>query len=357
MKRWIFILSSVIYSTFTAGQYFHETLGLQYNLRPEITEGQHLKFSLMTWTYLRYKNTVPNIFDNFAAASRIVFPNSKRKIFSNAEMGIGLHGMIPGRYNNQSTIKEPPMCIRLFDNSGNTNIFIPEVQYLKTWKPKESEETEMRLGLGLRFCITGKEYCHDSISPLGFGASFIWRIRAFSLQVIQSYNNLYSGFRYNSADKADEIYTTAKKITLPDENIDLNMITISFGDSYFKTASAEEKVAYNIYFSARNLSLTKDDAFKEFSLANLDYIAGFRLNYYQLTFNPEYAYRYSIDLDDLSCERQSISLMAGYRFKNLEILTGFSHASYYPFAVDLATLQDSVTLYQERLVICLGYSF
>jgi hypothetical protein len=356
MRQFIVMIFSALFSAHAAGQYFHETLSLQYNLLPELRDNKTAKFSLMTWSYLKYKKTVPNLIDNFKVDSRFAFLKSKRKILFNAELGVSLQGMIPGRYTEQSVFNHRSMRICLFGNSGSTNIFIPGIQYLKTWKPQNSKDMELFFGMGLRFLITGSEYYHDSIFPAGFDASFIWRIKVFTLQVRQSYNSLYSGLRYKSDDLADKIYAQSDKITIPDENLDISSITISFGDPYFRRTSPEEKVVYNVYFTARNLFPTDGDAFREFSFENLDYIAGFRINYRKLIVNPEYIYRNTIDVDEVGCESQSVALIAGYNFRRWNILAGFVHETFYPCAVDLRTLKDDVTFYKEKLIICLEHS-
>jgi hypothetical protein len=356
MKHWMIFLCLTLSLTHASGQYFHETFELQYNLRPTLKDQQKMKSEVMTWSFLKFKNTVPNFLDNFRVDSRFGFPKTQSDFFGNAEFGLSLQAVIPGKYNKLTTCGRPPMNIRLYDGYGSSNAFIPGIQYLKTWKPANQSDWDIRFGIGGRYNLVGNNYYHDSIFPLGFDASFIWRIKVFTIQVMQSYNSFYSAYRYQSEELTDEIDTEANKITIPDENYDMSLVTLSFGDPYWKYADDKERLVYNLYFTAQNMYPTKENAFKEFSLKNLDYILGFRINFHGFTINPEYTYRYSIQIDNISYEGQYFSLMAGYIINAFEVKMGFCTGIYYPLAVDLNSLQNINNLYLEKRIISIGYN-
>ncbi|MBM3436828.1 MAG: hypothetical protein FJY07_11500 [Bacteroidetes bacterium] len=132
MKRQILIGIFLLTITGVSGQYFHESLDLQYNLRPSLNENQKFIGGVMMWSCLNYRNTKPNLFDNFLVSSRFRLREARQRLFRNAEMGLSLQVLLPGKYNKMTYSQQPPLNVRLYDGSGSTNAFIPGVQYVKT---------------------------------------------------------------------------------------------------------------------------------------------------------------------------------------------------------------------------------
>ena len=232
---------------------------------------------------------------------------------------------------------------------------MPAIQYIKNWNFIKHAGSGIQLGFALRYNYVGSEFYHDDVFPLGYDASFIYRIKVLTLQIMQSYNSLYSGYRYKSEDVTGIVEAESEKITLPDEFMNLTFLTLSLGDSYLKRSTNQEKLMYNIYFTLRRNNFANKELRTEFSFKTLDYITGFRINYKGFTVNPEITYRYTIQIDEANYRGNYYSVMTGYDFRHFALKLGFTHSIFYPFAVDLTSLQSGENIYQEKLILCLEY--
>lgn len=342
--------------TSASGQYFHESLDVHYNLRSSLTDQQKIKFGFKTYSYLNYQNTIPNILDNFQVIFRFKLVKTEKRFFKNAEMGISFQAWLLGKYYTANTYNVPPIHIKIYDKNGNTMALIPAIQYIKNWNFIKHAFSGIQLGFTLRYNYVGSEFFHGDVFPLGYDASLIYRVKVLTLQIMQSINSLYSGYRYKSEDVEGLVETESEKITLPDEFMNLTFVTLSLGDSYLKRSTDQEKLVYNIYFTMRGTNFANKELRTEFSFKTLDYIAGFRINYKGFTINPEFIYRHTIQVDEANCRGNYYSVMTGYDFRHFALKLGFTHSIFYPFAVDVTSLQSGENIYQEKLILCLEYN-
>ncbi len=357
MKIRLLLYLGIISFLPATGQYFHESFDLQYNLRSSLPDTVRFKMSLSSYSFLKFLDTKPNIFDNFRMNTRFKVVKSQNSLLKKAEFGIGLQGFLTSNYKTPFVSSCPPIRISVYDSDQKNYVFTPAVQYIQLIRLNEKGNSNLQLALGLTYNIIGNDNLFSQTFGFGYDFSALLHIKVLSLQLAHFSNAIYTSYSISSSDVKDFIETDRAQISVPDDFQNLSFVTVSFGDYYLKSPAAFNEVLYTIYLSARNM-VYSDKAYRsKISLKRLDYMAGFRIHYKGFSINPEFLLNNCHDLVDYPYSCLGYSIMAGYDFKKISIKAGDIYQIFYPLAVDLQSLKSAENIICNKLIVAVEYQF
>jgi hypothetical protein len=338
-------------------QYFHETLDLYSNLRSSLSKSESLKLGLKSYSFLNYKGTLPNLFDNFNLSGRVRFNQAKRKFLKNTEWGIGFHAFMTGGAKIPKIVDSSPMHVKVYDNTkGTGSMYIPGLQIIRTWWFNDTTWSRIQAGVSLRYNHITNDDLYATNYPIGFEFSFFAKIRVISIQLLHADHTVYNSLTYNSEDLGIPPEDGHTRVSVPDDFRNLTTLTLAFGDDYLARPTKEENTLYYAYFTLRRNDFSAKEKRKEFDFVNLDYIFGTRITHKFLTINAELTVNKEYAHEDELYHCQIYSLLAGYDQNKIGIRAGFSHFYCFPLAVDHAALQaDNVQF--NKLLLAVEYHF
>ena len=355
MRFWLPILCCYLILPCVRSQYFHESLDLHYNLRSSLIKDQKATIAFRTYSNINFENTIPNLLDNFQLISRFRFANSTNSLVKNAEFGALLTGNISGAAQIPDQYRNPPVYVKVYDNSGNSNIFTPGLQYIIKWLFNDTLNKQFQIGLSLRYNIVGNTELFSETYPLGYDISLMLNHKFLSVQFLNSAHTIYNSFTFRSSEVSDIVKTNRNRLSVPMEFENLTFLTIGLGDAYYKRPTEKDKLLHYLYFSLRRLCPSNKEVRPNLSFKNLDYIFGLKLQYKQFLINPKYATSRG-DLDNLALRANAYSILLGYEFKKISIKMGYSHIVYYELAVNVTSLKNNDHINLDKLIVSIDYS-
>lgn len=356
MRFWLLIFSCYLILPCVRSQYFHESFDLHYNLRSSLIKDQKAKIGFKTYSNVHFENTIPNLMDNFQVISRFRFVNSTKGLVKNAEFGALLTANISGKAQIPEQYNKPPINIRIYSSSGNSNIFTPGLQYIKKWLFNDTLNKQFQIGISLRYNIVGNPELFTETYPWGYDVSLMLNHKLLSVQFMYSAHTIYNSFTFRSSEVSDIVETNRNRVSVPMEFENLTFLTIGLGDAYYKRPTEKDRLLHYLYFSLRRLCPSNKEVRPDFSFKNLDYIFGFKLQFKQILINPEYSTKRS-DIEYLTLRANNYSILLGYEFKKISIKLGYAHIVYYELATAVSSLKNNDHIKLDKLIFSIEYSF
>jgi hypothetical protein len=301
-------------------QYLHESLSLFNNLLPELKNDEKLLLGLRAYSNFEDKPSNPKSLNHYYFVSRFKIKKDN-DFLEHFEFGLNLNSFFAFRNSPAAYVSH---CGAVTVTYNTTDAFggyfiSPELDLLTTF----NLATNSKLTIAY---LHRKNILSDHINlqreyKSGHDLSIFLKLNKFCLQTLwrTRYNPYCKNYRDTVADR---------NYSLPAGFRSILLTTASYSDSIDRKVFMKQYISGFFTRPTDNLLETPNDTIHSNAI-----IFGMMFNFDRLLVNPEYSANfvdiYNANNITIPVKFRSFSLLAGYRFKRINGMIGFTRTHYF----------------------------